>query len=100
MIRDNISFAHRNVVHLSIVYELGVRSIDLKLDFTPGNCLFEAMNLTKNVHPDKYRYGGEGIEFDACSQFSLSNGDGVKMLLFLELIIVLPRMQIIEKKIS
>ena len=97
MIRDNISFAHRNVAHLSIVYELGISSIDLKLDFTPGNCLFEAMNLTKNVDPDKYGYGGEGIEFDACSQFSLSNGDGVKMLLFLEFIIVLPRMQIIQK---
>ena len=78
MIRDNISFAHRNVAHLSIVYELGISSIDLKLDFTPGNCLFAAMNLTKNVDPDKYGYGGEGIEFDACSQFSLSNGDGGK----------------------
>ena len=34
-------------------------------DFTLGNCLFGAAKLTKNVDPDKYRYGVYGIGFDA-----------------------------------
>ena len=42
--------------------------------FTLGDCLFEAVDLTTNVVPDKYGYSGYGIVFDAPSQLLLSNG--------------------------
>ena len=42
--------------------------------FTLGNCLFGAVELTRNADPDKYEYSGYGIEFDARSKFQLSDG--------------------------
>ena len=41
------------------------QSRDLNTDFTLGNCLFAVVKLTSNVDPDKYRYSGYGIGFDA-----------------------------------
>ena len=32
---------------------------------TLKDCLFGAVNLTKNAEPDKYFYSGYGIEFDS-----------------------------------
>ena len=43
---------------------------------TLGNSLFVAVKLTKNADPDKYKYSGYGIGFDASGSFSLSNGSG------------------------
>ena len=40
------------------------------------------MMLTKNANPDKYRYGGYGIRFDARSQFLFSNGEWGKNIIF------------------
>ena len=37
-----------------IAYELDARSKDLNTTFTLGDCLFGAVNLTKNTDPDKY----------------------------------------------
>ena len=75
LIQDNVFFAHRNVVHLFIVYELDTSPRDLSTNFTLGDCLFGAFKLTKNPDPDKYRYNGYGIGFDARSQFLLSNSE-------------------------
>ena len=46
------------------------------------NFLFGGDKLTKNVDPKKYRCSGYGIGFDAHSQFSLSNSEWVKNVIF------------------
>ena len=48
-----------------------------------GNCFFGAVKLTKNADPDKYGYSSYGIGFDACSQFSQSDGScGKNVIIF------------------
>ena len=77
------NFTYRNIVNLFIVYKLIARSKDLNTDFTLSDCLFEAVKLTKNAHPDKYGYSAYGIGFDALSQFSLSNDErGKNIVIF------------------
>ena len=68
----------RNVVNLFIFYELDIYSKDLSTEFTLGDCFFGAMNLTKNAHPDKHGCSGDGIGFDARSQFLLPHCEWVK----------------------
>ena len=58
-----------------IAYELDACSRELNMDFTLDGCLFGTVELTKNFDLDKYGYSGYGIGLDACSQYSLSNGD-------------------------
>ena len=43
-------------------------------DFTLRNSSYRAVNLTKNIVSDKYKYFGYGIVFDAHGGFLLSNG--------------------------
>ena len=50
--QDRLSFLHRNVVNLYNTYELITQSTDLNTDVRLGNCLFEAVKLTKNVDPE------------------------------------------------
>ena len=57
------------------------------------------MKSTKNADPDKYRYSGYGIGFDAHSRFSV-NGEWDKNFIISVYIIVYQRILIIEKKIS
>ena len=45
-------------------------------DFSVGNSLPRAVKLTKDVDPDKYKYSGYGIGFNACGSFLLSDGRG------------------------
>ena len=66
---DKITFNHRKVVNIDIVYELGASSSNFS-DPTLKNCLFGAVNLTKNADIDKYDYSGYGIGFDRRSSFS------------------------------
>ena len=42
-----------------------------------GNSLFGHVKLNKNADPDKYKYFGYGIGFDARRNFSLSDGNGI-----------------------
>ena len=56
-----VTFTHRNVVSLFIVYELDTWSRDLSTKFIQGDCLFGAVKLTKNPDPDKYGSSGYGI---------------------------------------
>ena len=46
---------------------------DLNADFTLNNCSFRTVKLTKNAHPDKYKYIGYGLEFDSLSEFSFTD---------------------------
>ena len=55
--QSKISYTHRKVVNIYIVYELGASSSDNN-DPTLKNCSFGAVTLTKNVDIDKYGYSG------------------------------------------
>ena len=67
-----------HVIDVYITYEL-----DLNTDFTPCNCLFRAVKLTKNVDSDKYGYIDYGVGFDACSKLPLESGNwGKNVVIF------------------
>ena len=47
-----------------------------------NNCLFGAVELTKNNDIDWYKYSGYGIGFDRKEKFSVSNGFGRNCIIF------------------
>ena len=52
-------------------------------DSTFTNCLFGAVNLTKNADIDKYGYSGYGIGFDRRGSFSFPGGGfGQNVIIF------------------
>ena len=67
--QSNISYNHRTIVNIYIVYELGASSSHNN-NPTSKNCLFRAVALTKNADIDRYGYSGYGIGFDRRSSFS------------------------------
>ena len=71
--QSQISYNHGKVVNISIVYELGASGSNVN-DPTLKNCLFGAVNLTKNEDIDKYEYSGYGIGFDRRSSFPFPSG--------------------------
>ena len=80
--QPKISYTHRKVVNIYIVYELGASSSHNN-DPTLKNCLFGAVTLTKNADIDKYGYSGYGIGFDRRSSFSFpGSGFGQNVLIF------------------
>ena len=54
--QNKVTFTPRNLVTLSIVYELDTWSRGLNTDFTLTGCLFGTVKLTKNSNSDKYSY--------------------------------------------
>ena len=75
-------YPHGKVVHIYIVYELGVSSSHNNYP-TLKNCLFGAVTLTENTDIDKYEYSGYGTGFDRRSSFSFPGGDfGQNVLIF------------------
>ena len=68
MKQNIVSLSHRNVLNFFIVCELDTRP---KKRISQGDCLFEAVKLTKTADPDKYGFIGYGIGIDARSQFPL-----------------------------
>ena len=67
--QSNISYIHRKVVNIYLVYKLGASSSRVN-DPTLKNCLFGAVTLTKNADIDKYGYFGYEIGFDRRGSFS------------------------------
>ena len=61
--QPRITYTHKKVVNIYIVYELAGSSSHID-DPTLKNCLFGAVNLTKDADIDRYRYSGYGIGFD------------------------------------
>ena len=53
---------------------------------TLGNSLFVAVKLTKNADPDKYKYSGYGIGFDANESFLLPDSSGFFKQVFIALL--------------
>ena len=72
--QPKISCTHSTIVNIYIVYELGA-SGSHDNDPTLKNCLFGAVNLTKNADVDKYGYSGYGIGFDRRSNFSFPSAE-------------------------
>ena len=53
LIQEKITYTHKKVVNIYIVYELHLWTYSTAIKFTLINPLFGAAKLTKNVHPDK-----------------------------------------------
>ena len=67
--QTTISYNHRPIINIYIVYELGASSSHFN-DLTLKNCLFGAVTLTKDADVNKYHYSGYGIGFDRKGRFS------------------------------
>ena len=82
--QDKVTFYHRKIVNIYIVYILIKLSNSYKnSNLIVQNALFGAVILTKNADIDKYKYSGYGIAFDKKSNFSLPNGgNGQNVILF------------------
>ena len=76
----NVTFTHKKVVNIYIVYELSASSFHTS-DPTLKNCLFGAVTLTKNADIDKYRYSGYGIGVDRRRSFH-GGGFGQNVIIF------------------
>ena len=81
--KDKVTFNHKKVVNIYIVYELN-KIADIGNNFpTLQNALFGAVTLTKNADIYKYGYSGYGIGFDRRSSFSFPGGGfGQNVLIF------------------
>ena len=79
--QDKITFTHRNIVNIYIVYEINLW--DRGYDDYPvlENYLFGPVKLTKNPDIDKYKYSGYGIGFDRRGTFSVSGGSGRNVII-------------------
>ena len=60
-----VSFFPGNVVNSNISYKLDTCSRDSNTDFTLCDCLFGTVKWTNNADPDKCRYIGYCIGFNA-----------------------------------
>ena len=68
--------------------------------FAFGNCLFGAVELSKNAGPDKYKYSRYSIGFDYRLIFSWTDESKGKTSLFLEMILAHLCILIMKIKIS
>ena len=71
---NKISYTHKKIVNIYIVYEINKKDNTIISDPTLQNCLFGAVTLTKNADIDKYGYSGYGIGFDRKGSFSFPGG--------------------------
>ena len=62
LIKQNNFTFNRKILNIYIVYDLdsNLNNFDPILE----NCLFGAINITKNSDIDKYKYSGYGLGFD------------------------------------
>ena len=74
--QEKVTFTHKQVVNIYIVYEIDFWWYIRGAEFTLGNFFFVDVKLNKKADPDKYSYSGYCIEFDGRGSFSLSSDDG------------------------
>ena len=80
--QPRVSYSHRTIVKIYIVYELGASSSHNN-DPALKRCLFSAVILTKDADINKYGYSGYGIGFHRRSTFSFSGGGfGQNVIIF------------------
>ena len=78
---DKITYTHGKIVNIYIVYEIS-KNFNISSYPTLENCLFGALNLTKNNDIDQYKCSGYGMGFDGKGFFSLGNGFGRNCIIF------------------
>ena len=61
--QETITIDHGKILNIYIVYEIE-RNVKISSYPTLENCLFGAVELTKHVDVDLYKYSGYGIGFD------------------------------------
>ena len=82
MKQDSVTFNHKKVVNIYIVYEIS-KSINISDYPTLENCLFGVVSLTKNAEIDRYGYSGYGIGFHRHGCFSFpATGFGRNVKIF------------------
>ena len=80
--QSKVSYTHRTIVNIYIVYELGASNSHSD-DPALKSCLFGAVTLTKNDNIDKYRYSCYGTGFDRKTTFSFpGGGSGQNVIIF------------------
>ena len=79
--QDKVTCSHEKIVNIYIAYEIS-KNYSMNTYPTQENCLFGAVNLTKNANIDKYKYSGYGIGFDRGGEFSFGNGFGRNCIIF------------------
>ena len=82
MINGKLDYYHGSVINICLVYALEDRKVNNR-DFTAQNCLFGAVEITKNINTSHYRYNGYGICFDGKSSFSFGNRTDAKNVIIL-----------------
>ena len=79
---NQISYTHKKIVNIYIVYEINVYTTNYNYS-TLENCLFGAVTLTKNIDIDKYEYSGCGIGLDRKGNFLFPGGGyGQNVIIF------------------
>ena len=79
--QEKITFNHWKIVHIYIVYEIE-RSVNISSYPRLENCLFGAVNLTKHVDIDLYKYFGYVIGFDRKWSYSIGDEIGRNVIIF------------------
>ena len=79
--QDESTFIYGKIVNIYIVYDV-IKNTDISSYPTLKNCLFRAVELTKDPDIDKYKYSGYGIGFDRKGKFSLGHGLGQNVIIF------------------
>ena len=72
--QKKVTFTDKKVVNTYIVYGINLWSNIHGAEFLLLNFLFVTIELTKNAVPDKYKWSGYDIGFDALGSFWLSDG--------------------------
>ena len=79
--QDKISFDHEKVVNIYIVYEIN-KNVNISSYPTLENCLFGAVELTKHLDTDPYKYSEYDIGFDKKGFFSIGDEVGRSVTIF------------------
>ena len=82
--QEKITLTHKQVMNISIIYEIHLLTFTVAQEFILGNTLFGAAKLTTNAGPDKCKYSGYGSVFDASGSmlWSYDSGFGKNAIIF------------------
>ena len=79
--QERNTFNQVKIVNIYIVYEIG-RSANINSYPILENCLFGAVNITKHIDVDLYKYSGYGIRFDRKGSYSIGDEIGRNVIIF------------------
>ena len=67
--QEKVTFTHKQLVSIQIVYEKNLCTFSIGQDFMLGNSLFVCFKIAANADPDKYKWSDCVIVFDASEKF-------------------------------